>query len=106
MREKRGREGGEREEDRQREGGGQGFWVGEKGWWEREGLSRRERKRGWGGRGEREMRGEMVGEGDLEKEGKERMGEEQRTRDLGTKEAPQEEQGKELRREGRGRGAF
>lgn len=46
------------------------------------------------------MRGEMVGEDDLEEEGKERMGEEQRTRDLGTKEAPQEEQGKELRREG------
>lgn len=52
------------------------------------------------------MRGEMVGEGDLEEEREEQMGEEQRTRALGTKEAPQGEQGKELRREGRGRGAF
>lgn len=34
VREERGREGGEREEHRQ--GGGQGFWVGEKGWWESE----------------------------------------------------------------------
>lgn len=48
----------------------------------------------------------MVGEGDLEEEREEPMREEQRTRDLGTKEAPQEEQGKELRRKGRGRGAF